>query len=206
MIDDAMIAQGRDVQDPTTPQDSKTMDRSTLRWAKPKQLQEYFDSLVNKLKTQGIGHHDAEDQAMAAFCKGLDKTNLLEPEAWLFTTSIRSAYTLGRQKQTVAKHRQALGYHATRLGEQVINSPVAEAERREEAEIMAKMMHEALATLNALDRTLLDESVNKYSTYQELAEWFGLTHAAIKGRIRRAKDRLRRYFEQRLHSPGNDAG
>ena len=179
-------------------EESKTMAQNTIRDMDASELKVHYDRLVGRLKARGISYHDADNLAMHALCEGLDVQNLLKPQALLFRIALNRLYTLGRRMKTAAKHRQAFGRHAARIREQAVVDPVAEAIHCEEAEMLPKIMHEALATLPALDGEILMQQVYTDATYEELAQRFDLTHAAVKGRLRRARERLREYLERRL--------
>lgn len=171
----------------------------TLKKADPKELKVHLNVMVGSLKARGTRHHDAEDLAAEALCKGLDVENLRNPEGWLHRVLFRGAYTLGRRKKTAANHRQALGHHAARIRGQAVVNPGHEMECREEAENLGKIMTEALAILTDLDRAILLHWVETYSTYEELSHRFDLSRAAVKGRLRRARARLRKYLARRLY-------
>jgi RNA polymerase sigma factor (sigma-70 family) len=181
--------------------ESKPMARTTLRNTSAKELQNHRDRLVDWLKAHGINHHDAENLAQDALSKGLDVENLVNPEGWLFETAINGAVDLHRRKKTAIKHHQAVGHHEARICGNATCDPVAEASLFEESEIREKLLLDALAILPALDREILNHYYYSNSTYAELAKRFGLTQAAVKGRLQRARERLRSYVECRRHGP-----
>src|ERR1700682_968138 len=94
----------------------KTMGQ-TLKNTGAKELNDRYERLVARLRARWISHHDAEDLAIEALCKGLDQENLHNPEGWLLTIARHGAITLSRRKKTAVKHREALAHHAARIRE-----------------------------------------------------------------------------------------
>ena len=136
-------------------------EKKTLRNTSAEELQDHCDALVNELKARGFSHHDAEDSVMEALAKELEASNVIDRNAWLFRTAYNYAIALRRKQKITAKHKKALAYHAARIREEGAPNPLTEAARHEEAEIVLKMMAEALAVLTDLDREILTRRVER---------------------------------------------
>lgn len=175
-------------------------EATTLRMTSKTKLTEYFDRLVGKVRARGIRLHDAEDSAAEALCKAFEAEDLRQQEAWLFSTAFHHAMTVGRRKRTAAKHKHALGRHSATIRLQnTFWEVVDELGEKEQAEIASRLLKQALATLPALDREMLEKHVVDELTCGQIAEQRGMTEAAVKGRLRRARERIRNYFA--LHGP-----
>jgi DNA-directed RNA polymerase specialized sigma24 family protein len=163
------------------------------------ELKVQFTQLVTQLKRSGVNHHVAEDAAMDALCKqlamGQKRFNL---EAWISRIALNAAFTKGRKKNVAEKHRQMLAQHAARLREEDAFEPWEEAARREESEILAKLVAEALQTLSDLEREILVLHVINAVRIESLVALFRATPGSIRGHLQRARERVRRYLASRL--------
>jgi RNA polymerase sigma factor (sigma-70 family) len=189
---------------PRLSQDAYEKDKTVrpekmLRNASVEELKDLFTRLVSILEASRINHHVAEDAAMDALWKELKMEHKpVDLEAWISRVALNAAYTECRKTRVAKKHRQSLAYHAARLREKEALEPWAEAARREEMEILAQVISEALQTLTVLDRHILTLHDVTGATIRELAECFEVTNGAIKGRLQRARVRMRRYLSRRI--------
>lgn len=179
---------------------------ATLRTTSPTTLRKYYTDLVAQLRAKRVSAENAEDLASQAIMAGLNLDNLQCPEAWLYTTAFRKYLTLIRKTEVWDDHRSALEYHARLLRRQGEFPEILDAlVHAEEVDIRKKRMQEALNTLPALESHILEENVVRGVKCKSLAERLGITVPALKSRLRRAKDRIRRYFKSHVGDGYDDA-
>jgi RNA polymerase sigma-70 factor (ECF subfamily) len=140
----------------------------------------YSDKLLAVARRQCHLAADAEDAVQQALLvASAAMTGIRDdgaPLAWLSTLVARSCFRLNAQARRVGDE----------VPEEGCDDPTEQYERRE----LAGRLEGALMALQRTDRLLILLSVEGFTSV-ELAEQFGLSHDAVRSRLKRARQTLR---------------
>ncbi len=132
----------------------------------------------------GVPRADVEDALQDVFIVVARRMSEFEGrsrfESWLFGIAIRVAQRRRRTGFRAGRKHEALAAHGSAQA-------VVDEERRREA---ADLLHHLLDCLPETERPIFVLSALEGYTAKELAHDFGLTEAAVQGRLRKAKKRL----------------
>lgn len=126
-------------------------------------------------------YQDAQDVTQEVFVKAQKNwSTLRDPERplpWLTQIAMRTATDQMRKR---ARHRRAVSR---------LDAPEAAPEP---VESRASLIHEALGEMNEEDHMLICLRYQKSLSYQEIADELGITRDAVRGKLYRAHQELRK--------------
>ena len=153
-----------------------------------------YQKSVHALAWRKIGDfHIAEDITQDTFLKAYQKLSTLKkPQrfaSWLYVIAANQCSTWLRKKRLWTQSLE--GTNSAQLEKATYSGYVIEENERTTAEAQREVVKKLLAKLQESDRTVITLYYLGGMTYEEISEFLGVSVAAIKNRLYRARRRLK---------------
>lgn len=161
-----------------------------------KLAQRHKDAVYRQMVRVCGNHDDAEDALVQALLRAFEHASQLRDES-AFRGWVSQ---IGRRICTRMRHREELRPLSS-LGDMDFADEGADPSLRAEQDHLVSCVKSAVGTLPALYRPVYEMREIEGRTAEETAEALGLTVAAVKSRLHRARAMVRAYLDENACSP-----